>query len=247
MLELTAPEQRSHDQDKEIIRHFVHGWMDAARALQRIHDTKTWRGEASTFEDFCVQEFAFSRAYAYRIMNSLEARQDVCLLEDYQPPDSEAVAKELSRVTTQQRRADAWVQATDTAPKTTDDLPRVSPRHMAKVVDALVPRATPEHRSDQRQDTTDDNQEPQDETPPPSIEVDLWVQFAQKHNEALAHLTLAITAINWIEKHGEEAEYMAAIITRIKTDYKALRGTITSNTPVGMSDGRIRTKFEERK
>lgn len=78
-------------------------------------------------------------------------------------------------------------------------------------------------------------------------ELELWQQFAAKHAEALNHLTKAIKAIAWIEKHGEESQYIQPVITRIKSDYKQLRGTIAANCPVCMNDGRIRTKVMVRK
>ncbi len=74
-----------------------------------------------------------------------------------------------------------------------------------------------------------------------------WEEFAGEHEAALQHLTAAISCINRIEKRGEEAAYLAPVMTRIKTDYKALRGTITSNCPVGMKGGEIQTKVMERK
>ena len=78
-------------------------------------------------------------------------------------------------------------------------------------------------------------------------EPELWEQFAAKHDEALNHLTQAIKAMNWIEKQGDSAAYLVPVMTRIQTDYKALRGTIFSNCPVNEKAGKIVTKVQERK
>ena len=102
--------------------------------------------------------------------------------------------------------------------------------------------------------TFDSTQDADSTQPPePSLEVieesepELWEQFAAKHAEALNYLTQAIKAINWIEKQGEPAKYLAPVLTRIRTDYKALRGTISQNCPAGEKGGEILTKVQERK
>ena len=119
-----------------------------------------------------------------------------------------------------------------------------------------VPAASPTQSSQPSDPThTTDTTQEADSTQPsePTLEVieesepELWEQFAAKHAEALNHLTQAIKAINWIESQGESAAYLVPIMTRIKTDYKALRGTIFSNCPVREKAGKIVTKVQERK
>ena len=143
-------------------------------------------------------------------------------------PKSIFVASKLAQIDSIPERADVWKKAVETAPKSkVTGEPKVTAAHVAKTRKAMFP---PE----------DSNGEPEEPEP-------LWQQFAAKHADALNHLTQAISAINWIEKHGIDAKYLTPVITRIRTDYKQLRGTISQNCPTGEKGGEIRTKVMERK
>lgn len=78
-------------------------------------------------------------------------------------------------------------------------------------------------------------------------ELEKWEQLAEKHATALNHLTQAKKCINWIFEQGEDAAYLAPVKTRIETDYKNLRGTISQNRPVGEKHGKIVTKVQDRR
>lgn len=60
------------------LRRQVKSWMDnrfeAGKALAEIRDSKLYRDEFETFEDFCVEEYKFARAHAYRLIEFVEIK-----------------------------------------------------------------------------------------------------------------------------------------------------------------------------
>lgn len=224
MGQLTTTQERRLAEHEATIRNGLESWIDVSRALIEIHDANLWIGKGKSFIGYCKDEFGINKSRVWQLIDSCKAADEVSTIVDTPTPQSEGVAREIAKVESEQERADLWAKATETA---ADNTPTAA--HVAKTRKAMF---QPE----------ESNGEPEADEPEP-----LWQQFAAKHADALKHLTQAMKAIKWIEKQGEDASYLAAVITRIKSDYKTLRGTISSNCPVGMSDGKIRTKVQERK
>lgn len=233
--ELTTSENRECDQLEEIVDDFQVAYQNAGRALSIIKEKLYYKRVADSFETYVKKRFGYSRGHAYRLIEAYQACLDVkdvmspvgdTLLD---PPRNESVARELAKVKSPEKRADVWAEANKTAGKIgKTDSPSAS--HVAKTAKAMIPS------------TNGDAVVEEESEPEP-----LWQQFAAKHAEALNHLSQAIKAMNWIEKHGESAAYLSPVTTRIRTDYRQLRGTITGNCPVGEKDGKISIKMLERK
>lgn len=212
----------------------IANWLTIAR------DEELWLDDddCECLEDFANKHFDYSKSYVSRLIAAKQAHDDVLELpignknpqkggEFLAPPKTEAVSRELAKADGPQAKADLWVKANESSkgPPTA--------AHVAKTRKAMFPPAENNGRTDA-----------QDATP---VELPLWQQFAGKHADALNHLTQAMKAINWIEKQGEDSQYIQPVINRIKSDYKQLRGTIYSNTPVGMKGEKVVTRFMERK
>lgn len=231
--QLTTPETRRLREHEQGMAECIDSVFKFAEHARAIREDRLYRAEYKNFEDYCRCRWDLSHRYVNVQIEAAEAADDVSEVETEMGtilPKSVDVASQLAQIDSTPERADVWKKAVETAPKSKETgQPKVTAAHVAKTRKAMFP---PE----------DSNGEPEADEPEP-----LWQQFAAKHADALKHLTQAMKAINWIEKQGEDASYLAAVITRIKSDYKTLRGTIYSNCPVGMNDGKIRTKVQERK
>ncbi len=205
-------------------------YLTIASWLTITRDEELWLDDedCDSLEDFANKYFDYSKSYVSRLIAAKQAHDDVLELpignnQVLEPPKTEAVSREIAKVEGPQARADLWCKANDSS--------KGSPTaaHVAKTRKAMFP---PEKSNGE---VEEDESEP------------LWQQFAAKHVDALNHLTQAIKAMNWIEKQGKSAAYLLPVMTRIQTDYKALRGTIFSNCPVDEKAGKIVTKVQERK
>jgi len=234
-MQLTVPQKKKLADLEARIDAFQVAYMDAGRALMVIRDEGLYTEVATTFEAYMKSRFGYSKSHGYRLIEAYDAVRDTQDIlspmgdKVLPSPATERVAREVAKAVSPEKRADLWLEANkDKKPE------NVTAAHVRKVRERMFP-AEPS-----------DNGEPEEE-PEEEPELELWEQFAEKHTEALNHLKQAIAAINWIGKHDEDAAYLAPVMTRIRTDYKQLRGTITQNCPTGMKRGKIETKVMERR
>ncbi len=106
--QLTTPERKQHAQDEATIHRGLNSWMEVSNAMIRIHDKKSYREQAKTFEAYCKAEFGLSRARAYQLIESGKAANVVSGLVDKQvdslstmvdkTPPSERAVRELAKV-----------------------------------------------------------------------------------------------------------------------------------------------------
>jgi len=65
----------------EILKDKIRTWWQdrfkVGEALMEIRDSKLYKDEHPTFEDFCESEYGFKRAHAYRLIGFAEVKQDV--------------------------------------------------------------------------------------------------------------------------------------------------------------------------
>jgi len=232
MGQLSTPEARqlrAHEQGLADCIDSVFKFAEHARAIK---EDRLYRAEYKTFEDYCRKRWNLSYRYVNKQIEAAEAVEDVSEVETKMGtvvPKTVSIGSQLAQIDSIPKRADVWKKSVETAPKAKDGTPNVTAAHVAKTRKAMFPPA-------------ESNGESTEAEPDP-----LWKQFAAKHADALNHLTQAISAMNWIEKRGEAAAYLAPVITRIRTDYKQLRGTISQNCPSGEKGGEIVTKVQERK
>lgn len=207
------------------------------------HELWSDEEECNSLADWAGKHFGFKKSHVYRFIAAKQAHDDVLDVQSpigdslLDPPQTESVARELAKAISPQERANVWTAANKLAGNLgKDDTPIVvSAAHVAKARKAMFSPLESDNGEDVEKDVEDEGDEP------------FWKQCAGRHADALNHLTQAIKAINWIEKQGEAAAYLAPVITRIRTDYKTLRGTISQNCPAGEKAGKIVTKVMERK
>jgi hypothetical protein len=84
-------------------------------ALRQIRDSKLYRNEYHTFEQYCEDRWNIKRQRAYELMQAAAVVANLSEISD-KLPSNEAQARELSGLTSEQQR-DVYQQAVATAPK----------------------------------------------------------------------------------------------------------------------------------
>ena len=74
---LTATEARRFAACKKQISEGLQTCFDTGLALTEIRDSKLYREDFNTFDEFCRQTYQFGKAYAYRLIGSSEIKQDI--------------------------------------------------------------------------------------------------------------------------------------------------------------------------
>lgn len=129
-IELSAIETQRLDQLEGTIERGLRTFVDVGNALSEIRDSKLYRQEHSTFEDYCRDRWGLTDRHARRLM---EASSVMATLESgpIGPllPATESQARPLTRLDPAEQIA-AWQEAVDTAPNG-----KVTAAHVAEVVE----------------------------------------------------------------------------------------------------------------
>ena len=151
---LTTGEKREHDQLVERIRGGVTAFVDVGQALIRVRDARLWT-DYPTFEDWCKAHFGFSKPRAYQFIESAQVIEVVSSLpceagqdestngRREQPilPNNERQVRELAKLDTPQKQADAWAKVVRTAPRDDEGNPKITAKLVADVVKQAAPQA----------------------------------------------------------------------------------------------------------
>lgn len=115
---LTRDEKHSLQQCEDVIRRGQSSFREVGAALLRIRDEKLYRDAHKTFEAYIKEEWDFSRAHAYRLIDASAAVENVSKLETMPAPSNEGQARELAKLPGDQQSA-VWeevVERTDGRP-----------------------------------------------------------------------------------------------------------------------------------
>ncbi len=90
----------------------VKAFMLVGNALMAIRDEQLWKGEYSSFDDYCERRWKMSQWYAYKTIAAVEVanRLDNCP----KLPESEAQVRPLTKVA-KEKQADVWNEAVATS------------------------------------------------------------------------------------------------------------------------------------
>ncbi len=139
---LTTPEARQLAKYEAIIHQGINGWIEVSHALIAIHKNNLWMGKAKTFIAYCKDEFEIDRTRVYQLIESGKAAKDVSTIVDCPPPRNEAVARELSKVKTENERATLWAKSCKTSANASP-----TAAHVAKTRREMFPFETPPFRA----------------------------------------------------------------------------------------------------
>lgn len=127
--ELTVTETSRLTDLETVIERGLQTFVEVGNALMEIRDSRLYREQHGTFEDYCRERWAISKIHAYRLMGAaqvvtnLESNQLVTL------PANEAQARALSKLAPQFQR-EVWPIVVDTAPNG-----NITANHVQRVVD----------------------------------------------------------------------------------------------------------------
>lgn len=117
-LALTITEQNKLAECEAVIERGLKTFIDVGNALLEIRDSRLYRGEFGTFDDYCRDRWGFSKPRATQL---IQAAQVIDTLQNgnncYQIPVNEAQARPLTSLPPDEQIR-VWQQAVDTAPIT---------------------------------------------------------------------------------------------------------------------------------
>jgi hypothetical protein len=112
---------------EETIKAGLTTFVDVGSALATIRNERLYRAEFGTFEDYCKSKWSMGRNYVNKVISAAEIADS--LGTTVPTPESERHVRPLASLPPEQR-ADAWKEATETAPAG-----RVTAAHVQSVVD----------------------------------------------------------------------------------------------------------------
>jgi hypothetical protein len=95
-------------------------WSDRPKileALKEIHDTKLYKEEYGTFDDFCRAELGIDRTYAYRLLKAADIKESVKNVANGDILANEAQLRALGAVP-EERREEVLSKAAESGPVT---------------------------------------------------------------------------------------------------------------------------------
>lgn len=114
-----------------VIERGLKTFTDVGNALLEIRDSKLYRAEFGTFEDYCRERWAMSRPRAYQLIEAAETVSGLSTIVDILPK-TESQARPLAKLEPEQQR-EVWQQVIDTAP-----MGIITAAHVQKTVDDFI-------------------------------------------------------------------------------------------------------------
>lgn len=145
-MELTVPEQTRLSELERVINDGLMTFIDVGASLLEIRNSRLYRHEYGTFEEYCRTKWGMSRIHAHRLIKAHEVVTALLPLgnnanpeaDDLLPigniPTNERHARPLSKLPPEQQK-EAWQRAVETAPNG-----KVTAKHVEKVVNEMKVR-----------------------------------------------------------------------------------------------------------
>ena len=115
---------------EEVIERGLNTFVDVGNALLEIRDSKLYRENYNTFEEYCRDRWGWERRHAYRLMDAAKVFDNVSERTQI-VPTSEWQARPLTTLEPEEQR-EAWQRVIETAPRT-----GITANHVQSVVDEI--------------------------------------------------------------------------------------------------------------
>jgi N6-adenosine-specific RNA methylase IME4 len=138
---ITLDERSRLYQCEEIIEHGLNTFVDVGNALLEIRDSKLYRQDFTTFEDYCKERWGIERRRAYQLMDAAKAVENV-YLSTQTVPVNELQARPLTALDPQEQ-IEAWKRVIENTPE-------------GKITAAVVLKAAKEVEREKRQERRQD-------------------------------------------------------------------------------------------
>ena len=113
--QLTIFEQNELQQCEAVIEKGLRTFVDVGGALLKIRDSKLYRQDYSTFEEYCQEKWNISRPRAYQLIDSVKVAENLSTFVD-KWPINEAQTRPLTRLSPEDQ-VKAWHKVIETAPE----------------------------------------------------------------------------------------------------------------------------------
>ena len=110
MDDITLPESARLIELEKVVVAGLQSWIEVGEALIEIRDSRLYRIEAGTFEEYCQSRFKMGKAHAHRLMTAAPIAKDLSPIGDIK----ESVIREIAKVAPE-RRAEVFAAATESA------------------------------------------------------------------------------------------------------------------------------------
>lgn len=138
-------------------------FYEVGRALLEIRESRLYRKEFSTFEDYCRDRWDMGRTYSHYVIESAAVMDNVHNCEH--KPTTESQTRPLTKLSPTLQR-EAWQKAVETAPKG-----KVTARHVQGVVAEIEGKREKTTVHEPENDNTEaDTQKPKPKKPLPTTE-----------------------------------------------------------------------------
>lgn len=127
---LSADEQAQLEAYEVVIANGLQTFYEVGTALADIRDSRLYRQQYRTFEDYCDQRWGMQRAHAYRLIEAAEVRENLSPMGDILPAN-ERQTRPLTELEPEAQRL-AWEVVKETAPQG-----KVTAAHVKSVVSVL--------------------------------------------------------------------------------------------------------------
>lgn len=120
---LSGADRKEFRRCESIIKRGVRTFIDVGNALKVIQENQYYREKYQTFEQYCKERWEFSRAHAYRLIESAKVVETLSGsgdLEDESLPGRESQVRELSKIQDETARQIVWEKAVSAATESND-------------------------------------------------------------------------------------------------------------------------------
>jgi hypothetical protein len=142
VMSLTSVEAATLASFEAVIKQGLDSFVEVGNALAAIRDSRLYRDEFATFEEYCREKWSFSKQYAHRLMNASEIVQSLPESSPGATPTSEKQVRHLAQVPKEERAA-VWQEAVDTAPKDSSGKPKLTAAHVEATVAKALDKPAP--------------------------------------------------------------------------------------------------------
>lgn len=103
---------------EQIISERITAFVEVGQALGEIRDSRLYREEHATFEDYCLKAWDITRSYGYRLIEAAEVVAEMSPIGDTPLPANEAQARALKDIPTAEAKAEVMREAAEDGPVT---------------------------------------------------------------------------------------------------------------------------------
>ena len=130
MNELTIPESTRLIECEALIERGLKTFVDVGQALLEIRDSKLYRAEFGTFEEYCRERWDISRIHAFRMIEASNVSNNLLPIGNILPA-TESQARPLTSLEPEEQ-VTIWQQVVETAPEG-----KITAAHVQSVVDEV--------------------------------------------------------------------------------------------------------------